>query len=55
MISIARGQAWVGFEAFFVAPEHGPCYLIQVWRPDLIRRLRKGEPLAQIVTEREPS
>jgi hypothetical protein len=54
-IIVAPWQAWPGFEAFFVTSPIGPCYLIQVGRADLARRLRRGEALEHIVTEREPS
>lgn len=49
MISAAPWLAWHGFEAFFVSAPTGPCYLIQVDRRELARRLRT-ETLTQIVT-----
>lgn len=50
MISSAPWQAWPGFEAFFVNADRGPCYLIQIDRVELSRRLRAGETLSQIVS-----
>lgn len=50
MIIAASWLAWPGFEAFFVTRESGPCYLVQVSRDELARRLLDGETLAHIVT-----
>jgi hypothetical protein len=50
MITAAPWQAWIGFEAFYVSLGGGPCYLIQVERKEMARRLRAGETLSQIVT-----
>lgn len=49
MISSAHWLSWPSFEAFFVSAERGPCYLIQVERAELARRLDKGETLEHIV------
>lgn len=49
MIVSAPHLAWSGFEAFFVRRE-GPCYLVQVERCELSRRLARGETLEHIVT-----
>lgn len=50
MISHAPDQSWHGFEAFYVSCQNGPCYLIQVDRKELGRRLARGERLGVIVT-----
>lgn len=50
MISTAPDQSWTGFEAFYVSARSGPCYLIQVERKELARRLLAGEKIDQIVT-----